>query len=160
MIKHPNYSFQFPHPISLFPLSNTSFLDLPPLKVELPLFLFKINNIFEVSQFASPLLQISKISLEVVLEPSGGGRPPSQYYRVPPAGALGLRLVAVVSFALSVWCWFGFGHAVVSYVPLSGSSRWCWLWSPRAALVLVVRAVVSFYYTFIRRLVVVSPGEK
>ena len=36
---------------------------------------------------------------------------------------------------------------------------WRWVWSPRAALVLVVRAVVSFYYTFVRRLVLVSPGE-
>ena len=29
----------------------------------------------------------------------------------------------------------------------------------RFGLVLVVRAVVSFYYTFVRRLVLVSPGK-
>ena len=38
---------------------------------------------------------------------------------------------------------------------------WCWVWSAFRVfgLVLVVGAVVSFYYTFVRRLVLVSPCE-
>ena len=84
------------------------------------------------------------------LYPRAEGRPPSQYYRVLPAGVLGLRLVAVVLFVISAQrrpIAFGPGRAVVSFVwvvvlVLAFASRvggfvslfilgrvWCWFWS-------------------------------
>ena len=55
----------------------------------------------------------------LILVPACGGRPPSQYFRVLPAGVLGLRLVAVVLFVISTQrrpIAFGPGRAVVSFV--------------------------------------------
>ena len=90
-----------------------------------------------------------------ILESAGGGRPPSQYYRVLPAWALGLGLVVVRSFLsplslavprsrrfrllflmVRVRCSFWAARVpVVSYVLNVGS---------RLVLVLVLRALVLF----------------